>query len=47
MRFRLIDRETQEVINEEVTFEHEDEQIEMEEIAEHLGFYLEEIEEDD
>ena len=43
MRYRIIDAETQEVINENLTFENEDEQIEAEEIAETLGFYFEEI----
>ena len=47
MRYRLIDRETQEVIRNDITFDNEEEQLEYEEIAEHLGFYYEEVEDAD
>ena len=46
MRYRLIDRETQEVMRDDITFDSEEEQLEHEEIAEHLGFYYEEMNHD-
>jgi hypothetical protein len=46
MRYRLIDKETQEVMRDDITFDNEEEQLEYEEIAEHLGFYYEEMNRD-
>lgn len=47
MRYRLVDKETHEVMRDDITFDNEEEQLEYEEIAEHLGFYYEEVMDDD
>jgi hypothetical protein len=42
-KFSVIDNETHEIIN-EVQVENEDELMELEEMSEALGFYIEEVE---
>ena len=46
MKYRLIDKETEEILRDNITFDNEEEQLEYEEIAEHLGFYYEEMNRD-